>query len=177
MPVTVVRTYSVKTKEGPTIVLSDEEAQRMEANADISFVCDSPKCKARNATPENATYSWNESEIRTDLQKQYEVNKWIMLGPGKVVCSSQCAKDFFQYSYQPPENPKERIAAMEEEKKKQAEELAVLNPHLRANAQLVPEANLLSEPVQTRTTPETDIAMTAVEVPALCQADGHAEEP
>jgi len=171
MGIKVERTYKLSTNGGQVLYLSESEAQTLSvATTVLTLVCDSPRCKARFEQAEPTSRSWAVEDAQTNPDNVPEdANRFIPINNGNVVCSKQCLKDWAEYSYVRPPSPRELRAKMEEDKKKQAEELKDLNPHLVAPP----------DPVQIRTEQAQRLsasAMPAVEVKALCQADGHADE-
>ena len=172
--------------DGKTVVLSDEEMQKVQATAktenELTLVCDSPRCGSRFDASGPTIRTWTVEDAQNNPDKvPDDANRFIPVNNGQVVCSKQCLKDWAEYCFVPAPSPKELRAKMEEEKKKQAEELKTLNPHLvsapNTDAKWDTRADAngavldTAETVQNRTMP-------TVEVPAVgsvCQADGYAE--
>jgi hypothetical protein len=169
--------------DGKTVVLSDEEMQKVQATAktenELTLVCDSPRCGSRFDASGPTTRTWTVEDAQNNPDNvPDDANRFIPVNNGQVACSKQCLKDWAEYCFVPAPSPKELRAKMEEEKKKQAEELKVLNPHL---------VQAPAEPVQMRTEYHVSelpatlpphcgdtvkvVTTPVVEVPALCQND------
>jgi hypothetical protein len=188
MAAKVTRTYSLKLNDGQTIILSEEEAQTLQvAGTGIDVTCDSPRCARRHETDKPTNRAWTLEDAQTNPDKvPDDANRFIPVDNGKWVCSKQCLKDYAEYAYVCPPSPKELRAQMEAAKEKQAEDLRNLNPHLKSPEDSIMPVSVM--PVQNRTTPDDDktcpattngpgyctcprVAMSAVEVPALCQQE------
>jgi hypothetical protein len=132
MPVKIERTYKLSTNGGQTLYLSESEAQTLIVDETRAILtCDSSRCKARHAAENPQSITWVEEEVQKDPTKIPDnINTFVNFGQGKVACSPQCVRDYFMYDHVIPPSPKELRAKMDADKKKAAEELQALNPHL-----------------------------------------------
>jgi hypothetical protein len=116
MPVTTVRTISIKDASGKVTLLtaSDMVAEEL----DVTVTCGSSRCASRNG--KQTTISWNSEEVKDDPNKIPDsFFKMIQIGfdpsdPNKkeVFCCAQCAKDYLTYDYVKPLSPREAAIQM-----------------------------------------------------------------
>ena len=118
MPVKVERTVIVTEASGTKIVLNAND--RLETETSCEFVCDGPRCAARQDKDAPTTFKWVEEEAKKTLDNLPDgFFRLIKLDTdpldeksGFLFCCPQCARDFLIYSYVPPKTSKERKAEL-----------------------------------------------------------------
>ena len=114
MGVKITRQVSVEV-DGKTVVFSPDK-DRVTESQTIGIICDSPRCAARH---ENASFiTWDHIRAKEDsstLPDGYEGFHRIYPNPFDDeyivwVCSRECGKDFYTYSYVKPNTAKKIIA-------------------------------------------------------------------
>jgi len=101
----------VLTINGQKFVLNPETDS---SDVECKFVCDSPRCAARN-NGEPTFLSWTENSAREDIfSLSDKYTGLIRINPNPwdtnqtiTVCCAACAKDYFTYAYQRPKSPRQ----------------------------------------------------------------------
>jgi hypothetical protein len=128
------REITVRSADGSVTVLS--ETDKLEQSNTFVVACDGPKCASRRNVDAPVEVRWVDTDIKdgTDMPEGFFSLIKITVNPVDPkeysFCGPNCARDYLQYTYRPSQSPKALLRAEEEEKKKQAEELKTLNPHL-----------------------------------------------
>ena len=194
MGLTAAREITVRSADGSSLVVTATD--KIETATTFVVRCDGPRCGSRAVKGEPASVSWIEEKIAqgNPMPDAFFSLVKLVVNPDKPqeysFCGPQCARDYLQYTYVPPQPPR---IALENAKREQAKELSELNPHLKtakkivdaaptlrkafADPQIVEGLEAMGQQVDYVTFEDDvraakELVQKTDESPALCQADG-----